>query len=116
MITLSAMQFDPEGVVSIHESPETQVTEITKRVTRRKTLDLVGVHIDVRGLFHGDRDFVITFTPRDKAQYLAVKRLVELYAILYVATAEGLFEAAPESINLSDGQAEVRLLVYRKIQ
>lgn len=114
MIALSTQIFDPDGHVIIHELPSSEISEVSRRVNRIKTLD-GGVVINDGGHSAGDRDFVIRWRPRNRAEYAYVQRLVRVHSRVRVSVREGVFLAAQQSINLRDQQAELRLLITEQV-
>ena len=113
MIHLSAPLFDPDGAITINESPASEITGISRRMNRIKTLD-GGVAVNDRGHSPGDRDFRIRWRPRTEVEYMAVQRLVRLYPRLNVSTREGVFTVAPQSIDIRSGEATLTLLVLEQ--
>jgi hypothetical protein len=113
MIGLSAPLYDPDGAIGLQEMASSELYNLTRRVNRTKTLD-GGVAVSDGGHSAGDRNLVVRWRVRGEAQYRAVQRLARLYPRLTVATREGVFEVAPESVQLRSGEGELRLLVLTK--
>lgn len=116
MIALSAPTFDPLGHVPIDELPGSELGNIKRRVSRAATLGPEGAVINDGGYLVADRTLRVMWRPRDEREYQAVQRLVQIYALLHVATADGLYRAAPESVTIDqDGEAVLVLLVMEEI-
>lgn len=114
-ITLSALTFDLDGVVTLRANPEgTRLGEVRRRMNRVATLD-GGAVINDSGYSEADRTLAIEWRPESAAQEAAVARLVQLYARLVVATPAGLYLAAVEVFTPGPTVHRLTLLVVQKL-
>lgn len=115
MIGISTTTFDVNGSMLLMEAEEgTDVRQISRRVTRKATLD-GNAEIEDMGLSHADRTFTIRARDLSKADYDKLALIVELYPLLVITTAEGAFEGAPDTIRNSNGVTVLRILINRKL-
>ena len=112
MISLAAITFDLSGFIEIDAQPDSEYGELVRRSTRSRTLD-GGVTVSDFGFSHGDRDFIINFTPTE-AEDESMRYLVEYYDQLHIGTAEGFFKAIP-SYKMQRGVATINLQITEKI-
>lgn len=113
-VTLTAIEFDPLGVVHLDVLPDTNFGQIRRRMSRVATLD-GGAVVNDFGYSEADRELSLTWTPKSRAQQQAVARLVQTYPQLRVATREGLFRAAVESFDPGASESTLTLLSLEKL-
>ncbi len=113
-VVLSALTFDPLGVVPLDVTPDTSFGELRRRMNRVATLDGGAVFNDF-GYSEADRSIKLVWVPESAAQAAAVARLVQLYAQITVAAADGLFLAAPEVYTPGASESTLTLLVSAKL-
>jgi len=114
MISLSAQVFDLAGSVQINPLPGDGDGVTRRRVNRVTTLD-GGVVINDGGYAEGDRTLVYSWKAVSKAHNNSIKRLVETYSLLTVATPDGVYSAAPESFTPGQAESTLVLLVKYKL-
>lgn len=113
MVSISSLVFDPAGSVVIDADAADSDTEtVARRLTRSPTLN-GGVYHDDRGFADGDRTLI--FKPVDLS--LAAKDtlvyLVRTYALVSVATSEGVFTG---SLSFKGGASPVvQILIKEKL-
>ena len=113
-VVLCALTFDPLGVVPLDVTADTTFGELRRRMNRVATLDGGAVFNDF-GYSEADRSIKLVWTPASAEQEAAVARLVQLYAQITVASADGLFLAAPEVYTPGATESTLSLLVARKL-
>lgn len=113
-VVLSALTFDPLGVVPLVAKPESSFGELRRRMNRVATLDGGAVFNDF-GYSEADRTINLVWRPASAAQADAVARLVQLYAQITVASAAGLFLAAIEVYTPGPSESTLILLVSSKL-
>lgn len=113
-IVLTPPTFDPLGVVVLRTTGATTLGEMRRRMNRVATLDLGAVFNDF-GCTDADRTLALAWVPVSAAQEAAVARLVQLYALLQVATPQGFFMAAPEVYTPGATESKLTLLVARRL-
>lgn len=111
---ISTLTFDPEGAVTIDLMPETRLGESRRRVNRIATLDGSAVVNDF-GYSDADRTIRLKWVPVSQAYEANVQRLVENNSRLHVATADGVFLAAPEYYEPKTVESTLVLLVLSKV-
>jgi hypothetical protein len=114
MIGLSSLLFDPDGALRIEESPDSELSELRRRVSRVRTLD-GGVAVNDTGYSAGDRDLVVRWQIRNAGDYGAAQRLVRVWPRLLVTLREGAFVVAPDSVRARGKIGEIRLLVLEQV-
>lgn len=110
MIALNALVFDPLGSVTLDELPSSEMSEVSRRVNRAKTLD-GGIAINDGGFSHGDRTFSVRWRIKSEADFERVQRMARLYSRVHVATRQGLFRAVPERVNRSGREGTITLMI-----
>lgn len=91
IVSISAMEFDLQGVLVFRPLPDSSESEYTRRFNRVATLD-GGVVVNDGGFSHGDRD--ITFRLKaSPAQDATLRRLVRLYSRVRVSFKQGIYSA-----------------------
>ncbi len=113
-VVLSALSFDPTGVVALQVRPASNFGELRRRTNRVATLDGGAVFNDF-GYSEADRTVRLVWTPASAAQEAAVSRLVQLYAQITLACVDGLFLAAPEVYQPGAAESTLTLLVASKL-
>lgn len=113
-IVLSTLTMDPLGVVALAASADSSFGELRRRMNRVATLDGGAVFND-SGYSEADRSIRLVWVPTSAAQEAAVARLVQLYAQLTVASAEGLFLVAPEVYTPGAAKSTLSLLVVSRL-
>lgn len=113
-VTLSALTFDPLGVVVLAALPDQQFGETRRRMNRIATLDGGAVFNDF-GFSEADRTLTLKWRTRSAAQEAAVARLVQMYAQVTVATPQGFYLAALEVYTPGTTESTLSLLVVSKL-
>lgn len=113
-VTLSPIDFDPLGSVTLHTMPGQTLGETRRRMNRIATLDGGAVFNDF-GVSEADRTIQLRWRATSAAQEAAVQRLVELYARIHVATPQGFFLAALELYTPGAQESRLSLLVVDKL-
>lgn len=112
-VTLSAVNFDPLGVVEIDTLPNQVIPESRRRMNRVATLDGGAVFNDF-GFTDTDQNIKLRWQARRK-QDAAIQRLVQLYARVHVATPHGFYLAALELYVPGVQESNLSLLVVAKL-
>lgn len=113
-VTLSPIDFDPLGSVTLHTMPGQTFGETRRRMNRIATLDGGAVFNDA-GCSESDRTINLRWRVRSRTQEAAVLRLLQLYARIHVATPQGFFLAAPELYTPGPQESRLSLLVVDKL-
>lgn len=113
-IVLSAITFDPAGVVLLACKPGQTLGESRRRVNRVATLDGGAVFNDF-GYTEADRSIKLAWVPASAATEAAVVRLLTLYSTLHLATPDGVFIVAPEVYTPAADESTLSLLVASKL-
>lgn len=113
-VVLSALTFDPAGVVALNVRADQVFGDARRRMNRVATLDGGAVFNDF-GYTEADRSITLGWQVRSAAQEAAVARLVELYARVHLATPQGLWLAALEQYNPGATESRLTLLVVEKL-
>lgn len=113
-IVLSALTFDPAGVVPLDVSPDGFYGDTTRRVNRVATLD-GGAAFNDFGYSEADRTLTARWVPRKAATEAAVERLMQLYTRVYVATPRGLYLAVLQTFTPGASESTLTSLVVSKL-
>jgi hypothetical protein len=113
-VVLSALTFDPLGVVALDVDPAQVFGDIRRRMNRVATLDGGAVFNDF-GYIEADRSIFLSWRVQSAAQEAAVARLVQLYARVRLATPRGLWLAALEQYSPGATESRLSLLVVEKL-
>ena len=113
MISLTTLIADPINTVLFRPDPESGLSARTRRVTRTPTLD-GGAALFDGGASEADRTFVIIWTA-SQAEAIKAEALVKLYSRIRVATDDGVYIAAPQSLTRDrSGSYTLTLLVIER--
>ena len=113
MIGLAPLTFDADGDLLLREVPGTlQPGEVTRRVTRRPTLD-GGATFEDRGSYDADRQISFRVRPTRELRD-TLERLVTTYRWLLVVIPDGVFVAAPQRADLRGSEFRLNLLVKER--
>lgn len=113
-VTLSPIEFDPLGSVTLHTMPGQTLGETRRRMNRIATLD-GGAAFNDFGVSEADRTINLRWRTRSAAQEAAVQRLVELYARIHLSTPQGFYLAALEAYVPGAQESRLSLLVVDKL-
>lgn len=112
-ITLSSPTFDPVGYVTVRALPDSQTSDIRRRVNRVATLD-TGVAFNDRGFVEGDRDISVRWRS-DYDTDEAIRRMMRLYSLLHLTNREGVFLVAPTQFSRRQNESELTVMVVRRL-
>jgi len=113
MVIVTTQASSTYGPVALREKPDSRISQIPVRVSRRMTLD-GGVVVVHGGQVHGDRTFRIQ-ADITAAEEAALKEIAENETLVNVATMDGMFSAAIEQLNTDGGRLDLTLLVKEKL-
>ena len=113
-VTLSPIDFDPLGSITLHTMPGQTLGETRRRMNRIATLDGGAVFNDF-GFSESDRTIQLRWRVTSAAQEAAVQRLTEIYSRIHVATTQGFFLAALELYTPGAQESRLSLLVVDKL-
>lgn len=108
LIGLAARSYDPEGALLLRRRDGTNLEDVTRRVSRAKTLD-GGVSITNRGHSAGDRTVKLSLEGAPRRDVEAVRRMVQLHPYVTLTTHEGTFTGVPS--DYAQSQNELTILV-----
>lgn len=113
MISITTTTYDPNGNVILHELPSSDLGSRSARVSRVATLD-GGSVITHSGTTHGDRTFKIEarITEADEA---VLNHIYENHTFIHISTKEGFFSGTIESLNTSNGDLKMVVLIKEKL-
>lgn len=113
-IILSAITFDPAGVVPISTVPGQTLGASRRRMNRVATLDGGAVFNDF-GFSEADRTIALAWLPTSAEKEDSIERLLTLYTQLHLATPKGFFVVAPEVYTPGAAESTLTLLVVSKL-
>lgn len=113
-VSITAPLFDLEGHVWLTNVERDGLSALSRRNNRIPTLD-GGAVIPDFGYSDADRTFDIRWTARTKAEVDAVRRLAKTYSRIIVSTDEGCFIGAPGTFTLNAEEAQLRVLIEKRI-
>lgn len=112
--TLSTPTFDTAGFIEVPITSDPIEGDTRRRVARIATLDGGAVLTD-GGYSEADRVLTLAWVPDDATREAAIRRLVELYLRVQVATREGVYLVALESYSPGADESTLRALVIEKL-
>ena len=113
-VSITAPLFDLDGNVWLTNVDPDGLADFERRNSRVPTLD-GGAAIPDFGYSDADRTLNISWPATDKSVVDAVRRLAKTYSRLIVATEEGCFLGAPGPFSLRSGEAQIQILVEKRI-
>lgn len=113
-VFLSAVTFDLAGFLALDLNGDSDLGEVSRRMSRVATLDL-GAAFNDFGSTAADMTFVLRWRPVDRAQVVAVERLVALYSRLRLACHKGVFLTAPQGVKVEADKATLTLLAVEQL-
>ena len=113
MIAISTITQNTAGALILNEKRGSKLYAGRARVSRSATLD-GGVVIDHQGYVAGDR-FINIKVELSEAEETVLKTLFENQTLLCVATADGFFSAAIESVAGDGGVLDVSILLKEAV-
>jgi len=113
-VSISSPTFDIDGHVWITNALPGGMSDFSLRVSRVATLD-GGAAINNFGYSDADLTMDIRWPATDKAIVESIRRMTKSYSRLIVATADGCFVGTPASFSLSDGEAEIQILIEKRL-
>ena len=113
-VSITAPLFDLDGHVWLTDVDAGGLAGFERRNNRIPTLDGLAAIPDF-GYSDSDRTFDIRWPARDQATVDTIRRLAKTYSRLIVATEEGCFIGAPGPFALSNGEAQIQILVEKRI-
>lgn len=113
-VSITAPLFDLEGHVWLTNVDPDGLADFERRNSRVPTLD-GGAAIPDFGYSDADRTLNISWPATNKAVVDTVRRLAKTYSRLIVATEEGCFLGAPGPFSLRSGEAQIQILVEKRI-
>lgn len=117
MIGVAAPIFDVEGARVFRSGDlekEADNRRGSRRVSRTATLD-GGVAVADLGYSDGDRDVNIREPEASAASVDFARYIVETYGTVIISTADGAYEAVPDTFSVDDGTLTLKMLVKLKI-
>lgn len=110
MISITTKTYDLDGVIAFESYQDFKSN--TARVNRQKTLD-GGAYINHAGVSAGDMTFNISKTITE-AQAETMWYIFENYTLLNIATDDGFFTGAIESLQINNGAMTCAVLIQSK--
>ena len=113
-VTLASEVFDPWGSIVLDIKPESDLSTLSRRVTRTATLD-GGATIEDLGYCAADSTLNIQILIRNPDDEGRLLRLIKLYPTLTLATRYGAFRGVVDYYHPQAGGASLRFLVHRQL-
>lgn len=113
-VSISAPLFDLEGHAWLTNVAADGMSDFSRRNNRVPTLD-GGAAITDFGYSDADRTLGIRWPAKNKAIVESVRRMAKTYSRLIIATDEGCFLGAPGTFSLGNGEAEMQILVEKRL-
>lgn len=113
-VSITAPLFDLEGHVWLTDVDPDGLANFERRNSRTPTLDGLAAIPDF-GYSYSDRTLTISWPAIDRQKVETVMRLAKTYNRLIVATEEGCFLGAPGPFSLRSGEAQIQILVEKRI-
>jgi len=111
MIGLSTRTFDLAGAILLREyKEETDIDELTRRITRLPTLD-GAAYINDGGYSASDRVMSVIIRDLNKADTDILRNITKNYSTITICTEVGAFLGNIDSFNINRGRVTVTLLI-----
>ncbi len=114
LATISTLEFDPAGFLTLQVRPGSAFQERRRRVNRIATLD-GGAVINDFGYAEADKTIALAWEPTDRVTEAAIDRLARLYGRLNVSIDGAMYLVAVESYTPGTDESQMRLLVIEKL-
>jgi hypothetical protein len=114
LVHIASKTFDLLGSLRIKPLPDQTTGPMARRVNRVATLD-GGVVFNDGGFAHGDRDIVLTYKPVSREHDDIARRMVSIHTRVIYSSAEGVFEAVPESFEPGATSNTLKLMIVAKL-
>lgn len=111
-VTISALTFDPSGVVRIASPRRSTIGDLSRRISTDSTLDGTAAVVDY-GVADADQSIEIEW--QISGVESAIRRMMRLHGQVRVSTAEGSYLAALQRYTEQDGKARLILPVIRRL-
>ena len=111
-ITLSTTTYDPLGSVRIVPDRTSDAGEISRRISRTKTLD-GGYALHDGGHAISDRDMRIAWTADTETDYI-VEHMARYYGQIVVSTRDGCYLAAISAFKRGQPLSRVDLMILER--
>ena len=112
-VTISASEFDMDGVVSVNAERNTETSEYSRRFTKSATLD-GGATVADFGFTEADTLKTIEFKQDEETERL-LKHIIEYHADVNVSTKDGFYLATLAYFYPGDELATLQLSIREKI-
>lgn len=113
-VSVCAKEFDLSGVLDIAAFDEGVEISNVRRINRIATLDGGSVFTD-KGYTHSDRVLSVTYPTVSVTHDDTARRILESHSRVTVAIGEGVFEAAPESIDITAEENTFNFFIVDKV-
>ena len=114
MISITTSSYDLFGHLHLNPDPGSEIKRNTRRVSRKATLN-GGCSISDHGFSHSDRTFTVSQKNVSKNLASRIWYISRTYSLVYVSTDEGVFLAAIQDVDLTEGNLKAKLLVKEKL-
>lgn len=111
MIGIAAQRFDPEGAFIVPWRDGTRLDDVTRRVSRTRTLD-GGVAITNRGYSAGDTTAIISMDELPRKYIDMARRFVRLHPTITLSTPSGCFVGVPSEYQ--ESRKELTVLIVEE--
>jgi len=114
MISITTTTFDLNGHLLLHPDASSELKSNRRRVSRTATLD-GECSISDQGFSHSDRTLRVSKDNIDESDANRIWYLFRTYSIINISINEGVFKAAIQDINLTEGNLRTKILIKEKI-
>lgn len=113
-VSLCSRVFDPNGAVMLEATPDSELSAVTRRVSRVATLDGAATIEDL-GYTASDSTLNVQVKIRDPATEALILRMVQIYPLMTLATRYGAFLGVVDYYKTQAGGASLRFIVQRQL-
>jgi hypothetical protein len=114
MISITTSSYDLLGHLRLNPDASSELKRNRRRVNRTPTLD-GGCSISDQGYSDADRTFHIRKNGISRADADRIWYIFRTYSLVYVSIDEGVFEAAIQDVDLTEGNLKAKILIKEKL-
>lgn len=112
-VSICARVFDPDGSVLLDADARSELTGVSRRVSRTATLD-GGVLVVDNGYAAGDQSLLVS-APVSRTADVNLQRMAALYPEITVSHFDGCFLGVIERYAADQNTAKIRILIKEKL-
>ncbi len=114
MLSITTKSYDLNGQAVVNPNPDSDLYKNSRRMTRTPTLD-GGCSITDQGVSVSDRTLQVRETGVSEGKANLLQYIFQTYSLVRVSFYDGCFSAAIESLNLNEGNLDMKILIKERL-